>query len=155
MRAVTPLPSGRGAGGVGSSRRPPVPHLISGQKLNDAKAAFVQKLRREMTPEETLLWPRLRGNRLHGLHFRRQQLIHGFIADFYCHAAGVVVEVDGDVHDDQAEYATARDLAFANLGLLVLRFRNEDVPANIADVLRRVGTACADRITAITDPNTE
>ena len=133
---------------MGSPRRPPVPHLVTGQKPGDAKAAFVQKLRREMTPEEMLLWARLRGNRLRGLHFRRQHLIHGFIADFYCHASGVVVEVDGGVHDTQVEYDAARDLAFATLGLLALRFRNAEVTGGMAGVLERIAAACAERIAA-------
>jgi very-short-patch-repair endonuclease len=135
--------------------RPPVSYLISGQKLDDAKAAFVRKLRREMTPEETLLWARLRENRLRGLHFRRQQLIHGFIADFYCHAAGVVIEIDGGVHDEQAEYDAVRDLAFTTLGLLVVRIRNEEVTGNTVGVLHRIATARAERIVAITKPNSE
>lgn len=45
-----------------------------------------------MTPAEGVLWLRLRRNGI-GQHFQRQQVIDGFIADFYCHSAGVVVEV--------------------------------------------------------------
>ncbi|NJL61087.1 MAG: DUF559 domain-containing protein [Methylacidiphilales bacterium] len=44
------------------------------------------------------------GNILNGLHFSRQQIIDGFIADFYCHAAGFMIEVDGEIHDRQMEY---------------------------------------------------
>ena len=51
-----------------------------------------------MTPAEKILWQELRANKL-GVHFRRQQAIAGFIVDFYCHKAGLVVEVDGDIHD--------------------------------------------------------
>jgi very-short-patch-repair endonuclease len=131
---------------VGFPAQPPVPHLITGQKIDAAKADFARQLRREMTPEEQLLWARLRGNKLRGLHFRRQQLIHGFIADFYCHAAGVVVEVDGGVHDAQVEYDAARDLAFITLGLFVLRFRNEEVTGGMPGVLDRIATVCAERI---------
>ena len=102
-----------------------------------------------------LLWARLRGNRLRGLHFRRQHLIHGFIADFYCHASGVVVEVDGGIHDEQVEYDTARDLAFTTLGLLVLRFRNDDVTGNMPGVLEEIGIVCAERIVMQAEPRTE
>src|SRR5262245_30698047 len=92
-------PSLQGGGwGVGQSHQPPVAHIVTGQTVSDSKLELLQKLRHEMTPEEILLWSRLRANRLRGFHFRQQQFIHGFIADFYCHAAGVVVEVDGGVH---------------------------------------------------------
>ena len=48
-----------------------------------------------MTPAEKILWKELRANKL-GVHFRRQQVIQGFIVGFYCHKAELVVEVDGD-----------------------------------------------------------
>ncbi len=102
-----------------------------------------------MTPAETLLWQHLRASRLHGLHFRRQQVIHGFIADFYCHAAGVVVEVDGGIHDTQPEADESRDLAFAQLGLLTLRIRNEDVLHDTVAVLERIARTCEERLTVL------
>ena len=102
-----------------------------------------------MTPAETLLWQHLRASRLRGLHFRRQQVIHGFIADFYCHAAGVVVEVDGGIHDTQPEADAARDTAFAQLGLLTLRVRNEDALHNTDAVLERIAGTCEERLTAL------
>lgn len=48
-----------------------------------------------MTPAEKALWEELRANKL-GVHFRRQQVVQGFIVDFYCHQAALVIEVDGD-----------------------------------------------------------
>ncbi len=53
-----------------------------------------------MTSAEKLLWQELRANKL-GVHFRRQQVIAGFIVDFYCHKADLIVEVDGETHDPQ------------------------------------------------------
>ncbi len=62
------------------------------------KQAFARRMRRAITAAEARLWERLRNNQLAGLHFRRQQIIDGFIADFYCRAARLVVECDGAVH---------------------------------------------------------
>jgi len=62
-----------------------------------------------MTRAERVLWQRLKAGRLQGWHFRRQQVIDGFIVDFYCHAAGLVLEIDGGVHEQQREYDTERD----------------------------------------------
>jgi very-short-patch-repair endonuclease len=101
-----------------------------------------------MTPEEKLLWEQVRANRLRGLHFRRQQLVHGFVADFYCHSAGVVAEVDGGVHDTQVEYDAARDLAFAAIGLIVLRFSNDEVTTDMPAVLEQLAAVCAERLAA-------
>ena len=89
---------------------------------------------RQSIPEETRLWQRLRAHQLDGLRWRRQQVIAGFIADFYCHAAGVVIELDGAIHHQQTDYDRARDEVFARSGLLVLRFTNTAVTANLDDV---------------------
>ncbi len=61
-----------------------------------------KELRREMTPPEKILWQEVCAKNL-GVRFRRQQVIAGFIVDFYCHKAASVVEVDGDIHDLQQE----------------------------------------------------
>jgi very-short-patch-repair endonuclease len=56
-----------------------------------------------MTPEEEKLCEHLRGNLLMGLHFRRQQIIAGFIVDLYSHACGLAVEIDGGVHKNDKQ----------------------------------------------------
>ena len=99
------------------------------------KQMLARRMRREMTSGEWYLWQRLRANRFDGLHFRRQQVIDGFIADFYCHAARLVVEVDGDVHEEQEEYDAERDSILAVRGLRVFRVTNARLDAEIETVL--------------------
>jgi very-short-patch-repair endonuclease len=106
------------------------------------KVIRAKQLRREMTPAERALWARLRKNQLGGLHFRRQQVIDGFIANFYCHAAGVVVEVDGPVHEGQAEYDAERDRIFQARGLRVIRFTNDEVLTNMDRVFTAISWFC-------------
>lgn len=77
--------------------------IVIGAKVSGEKQAFSRKLRSNMTPQEKVLWERLRGNRLGGLHFRRQQVIVGFVVDFYHRASGLAVEADGGVHDRQRD----------------------------------------------------
>jgi very-short-patch-repair endonuclease len=91
-----------------------------------------QSLRRQMTIAEKVLWKMLRGNKVRGLYFRRQHPIDCFIADFYCHKAKLVVEVDGTVHDslEAKEYDENRTAFMEKLGLKVLRFSNGDVLRN-------------------------
>src|SRR5579872_5787021 len=99
------------------------------------KRELARKMRRAMTPAEVLLWRCLCANRLGSLHFRRQQVIDGFIVDFYCQVAALVIEVDGDVHNGQTEYDAERDRILASRGLKVLRFSNEQILEEIATVL--------------------
>lgn len=75
----------------------PVKNIIPGQKVTKEKLERAKELRREMIPAEKLLWQEVRAKKL-GVRFRRQQIIQGFIVDFYCHKAALVVEVDGDIH---------------------------------------------------------
>jgi len=120
-------------------------YIITGQRIDPAKLQQAKALRRNMTPAERRLWAALRANRLDGFHFRRQQIIDGFIVDFYCHAAHLVVEVDGPVHDQQVEYDVERSRILAARGLQTLRIRNEEIMHNLEDLLTRIRTACHTR----------
>jgi very-short-patch-repair endonuclease len=73
-----------------------------------------------------------------GLHFRRQQVIAGFIVDFYCHAARLVVEVDGPVHDTRHQEDFERDRILGEHGLTVIRFSNTEIEAGLAEVLKQI-----------------
>ncbi|MFN3690466.1 MAG: DUF559 domain-containing protein, partial [Fimbriimonadales bacterium] len=79
------------------------------------------------TPAEAFLWECLRGRRLNGLKFRRQHPIGRYIADFYCHEARLIVELEGSVHDTphQAAYDAVRFETLESQGFRVLRIRNE------------------------------
>ena len=120
--------------------------LIRGQRVSVVKVERARELRRSMTPAEKLLWERLRGHSSDGLRWRRQQVIDGFIVDFYCHAASLVVELDGAIHNNQVEYDTVRDTALAARELLILRFTNTAVETDISSVLARIRQSCQKRI---------
>ncbi len=127
-------------------RTPPARNIVIGEYVEDSKWVRSKELRREMTPEERRLWQSLRRNGLEGLHFRRQQPIDGFIADFYCHATGIVVEVDGPIHEGQAEYDAERDRVFAARNLAVVRVSNAEVTNDLSAVLTRIAQACRERL---------
>ncbi len=120
----------------------PIEQIITGQTVSPKKSERARELRREMTPAEKKLWARLRTNRLEGLHFRRQQVIEPYIVDFYCHQAGLVVEVDGGVHQDQEDYDQKRDEDLRARGLRVVRFTNTEVNQNIEGVLAEILRLC-------------
>ncbi len=123
--------------------------IVRGQRVWPKKLRWAKELRLAMTPSERSLWQALRTNRLEGLHFRRQQIIDGFIADFYCHKARLVVEVDGAIHARQVEYDEARDGHFITLGLKVLRLPAERVMQNLDSVLRTISLRCWRRIRSL------
>jgi very-short-patch-repair endonuclease len=60
-------------------------------------------LRRSMTKAEAVLWKKLKDRNVFNTKFRRQHPISIFIVDFYCHEYKLVIEVDGDIHNDENE----------------------------------------------------
>jgi very-short-patch-repair endonuclease len=122
--------------------------LVRGQRVARDKVERSKAYRKEMTPAERRLWTALRGKRLDGVRFRRQQVVDGFIVDFYCHAAALVVEVDGSVHDEQAEYDIARDDFLAARGIRILRFSNDAVMEELSSVLDAIHAALTQRAAA-------
>ena len=92
------------------------------------------------------MWQAQRANKL-GVHFRRHtcpggrcrgQVIAGFIVDFYCHKAALVIEVDGDIHDLQKEEDAQREKTLSELGLRIVRFRNDEVLKNLSEVVEQI-----------------
>lgn len=93
-----------------------------------SKVKYARRLRQNPTPAEAVLWRRLKGKAL-GVKFRRQHPIMGWIADFYCPKARLVIEVDGPSHSsDEAQVDDAyRDWVMETKGIVVFRITNEQV----------------------------
>ena len=79
----------------------------------------------------------LGGSRSH-LHLRAGASVAGFIVDFYCHKAALVIEVDGDIHDLQQEEDARREKVLSEMGLRVVRFGNEEVMKSVSAVVGKV-----------------
>ncbi len=86
-------------------------------------------LRNSPTDAEKYLWHELKKGQLNGKKFRRQQSIGNYIVDFYCPEEKLIIELDGEHHneDDQKEYDEKRTRYLESLKLRVIRFRNTDV----------------------------
>lgn len=93
------------------------------------------------TAAEAALWQALRAHRFAGSKFRRQHAIGRFIVDFYCSKAGLVIEVDGPIHEYSRGDDQERQAFLEKLGLRVLRFNNDAVLNNRNEVLRVIGEA--------------
>jgi very-short-patch-repair endonuclease len=123
-------------------------------KVSSKLRANARALRRNSTDAERILWSELRDHRLGGAGFRRQVPIEHYVADFICHAAKLVTELDGSQHfSDQAEQAdAARSAVIEARGFEVLRFSNHDVMTNRAGVLETIAAAVAERAPTLTLP---
>ncbi len=96
--------------------------------------ARAASMRRAPTEAERRLWMRLRASQLGGHKFRRQATIGGRIVDFFCPAKGLIVEIDGDTHD-QVRDALRDSRVHADHGFGTRRFANHDVMDNLEGVL--------------------
>ena len=119
--------------------------FFSGSETALTAFSRARMLRRRMTEAERKLWQMLRARQTQGHRFRRQVPIGRFIADFVCHEAGLIVEIDGGQHDPCSEQEAARTEFLEGEGYRVLRFWNNEVLDNpegvrsaIAEHLQRV-----------------
>ena len=115
--------------------------MSKGELSKEVRHGIVErarKMRTEPTPEEEILWESLRKRRLGGFKFRRQHVIAAYIVDFYCPQARLVVEIDGLVHEKQKEYDQEREEVLTARGYRVIRFTNEEINADLDEVLKRI-----------------
>lgn len=111
------------------SLHPRPPRVIRRADVDSNKLQLARRFRHAPTDVEAAAWRILRDRAIFGLKFRRQQIIAGFIVDFYCPSLRLVLELDGGVHDDptQREQDLARSQVLRRLSIRVLRLSNQDV----------------------------
>ncbi|MBL7127597.1 MAG: endonuclease domain-containing protein [Ignavibacteria bacterium] len=110
--------------------------------LNKA-TKVARELRRKSTTSEKIFWDAVRNRKVLNRKFNRQFPIHFeydgikrfFIADFYCHEKNLIVEIDGGIHEKQKDYDKLRTAIINELGLKVIRFKNELVKNNLDEVI--------------------
>ena len=97
-------------------------------------------LRKEMTPEERKLWYLFL--RHYPVKFYKQRILGSFIVDFYCHAAKLVIEIDGSQHYEAEGHAydEERTAVLRGYGLEVIRFSNRDINDRFPAVCEQIDT---------------
>ena len=122
LTPLSPLHSGEGEEPIGPKG------VIRNQKINPKKLELARQFRKNPTESEDAVWQMLRNRQIRNLKWRRQQVIDGFIADFYCAELNVVLEIDGSIHDEEdvKEYDAYRTSVFESKGIRTFRLRNED-----------------------------
>ena len=106
------------------------PELISYAKAN----------RKVMSEPAMRMWLQLRAERFMGIKFRREKVIGTYIADFAANDPKLVIEIDGDTHDQDDKYDAARTRKLEDLGYRVVRYSNQDVMQNLEGVLMNLAS---------------
>ncbi len=105
-----------------------------------------RELRKRSTSSEQLFWEEVRDRRFLDLKFYRQHPlfvdVNGretfFIADFYCHERKLVIELDGKIHDYNKLHDKARTEVMNSLGVIVVRFKNQEIEHDMKKVLQEL-----------------
>ena len=142
MASLTPRPPlhSRGEG------EEPTRFNIRNQRINPKKLELARHFRKNPTESEDAVWQMLRNRQIRNLKWRRQQVIDGFIADFYCAELNVVLEIDGSVHDDEdvKDYDAYRTSVFESKGIRTFRLRNEDCDKqHLTELIEQIITCCS------------
>ena len=146
-RVQLPLPlAGEGWGGGSPASEVALDEKKPKWKVSSRLRSNARALRKNSTDAERILWSELRDHRLNGAGFRRQVPIETYIADFVCHAAKLVIELDGGQHFSDGQESR---------GFRVLRFSNHDVTTNRAGVLETIAAAIAASTPSLTLPHKE
>jgi len=126
-----------------SSSDKPGMHLDAKPKLFQ----YARLNRCQPTQTEDILWSALQRKQLDGFKFRRQHPISLYILDFYCHACKLSIELDGGYHsiESQKEYDKNRSTDLDAIGILELRFTNEEVLQDFSSVLGSIKEALEER----------
>jgi very-short-patch-repair endonuclease len=97
-------------------------------------------LRRSMTKAEAVLWKKLRDRKIFNTKFRRQHPVYIFIVDFYCHEYKLVIEVDGEIHNEEkaSQYDSGRTKILNKFGLKVIRFTNNQILYSLDSVIETI-----------------
>ncbi|HEX2396443.1 MAG TPA: DUF559 domain-containing protein [Bacteroidales bacterium] len=99
---------------------------------------MARSFRKEATEAEDILWNEIRNKRIKGFKFRSQHPLSNYIADFYCHEARLVIEVDGEIHEHSKEYDECRSYMLSELGIKVIRFKNDEIVNDLNSVISRI-----------------
>ena len=121
--------------------------VTNGARVRPDKRELARALRRSATPSERRMWELLRGRRCLGLKFRRQQVVRGFIVDFYCAELRLALEVDGAVHDDpeQRAWDLERTRLLARSGIEVVRISADASPDSVVARLVAIQSRARER----------
>ena len=117
-------------------------------KVSEHHRGRAKQLRQRMTRAENLLWRYLKAHHIDDLAFRRQVPMRQFIADFVCHSARLIVELDGVSHDFESRRRAdlRRDAWFKSQGYTVLRFTNDQVLKNLEGVIELIRQRAASQL---------
>ena len=119
--------------------------LNNKRKLVEVAKVVCRELRKSSTEAERIFWEAVRAKKLNEKFYRQYPIFHDiagketfFVADFYCHENKLIIELDGKYHQYRLKEDKARSKILNSLGLMIIRFRNEEIINELDSVLLKL-----------------
>ncbi len=111
--------------------------------------SFAKQNRKDANVEEDIIWQEIRDRKIAGYKFRRQHPVAGYIPDFVCLEKKLIIEIDGEYHDDDEQkiYDTGRENWLNEQGFTMIRFTNYAVNNSLKNVLKDIEQALLNKET--------
>ena len=103
---------------------------------NASLKSRAKALRKAGNFSEVVFWKEVRNKSFWNIDFDRQRIIGNYIVDFYVKALGLVVEIDGEIHNFQEEYDEKREMFLKELGLKVFRISTTKMLFDTENVMK-------------------
>ncbi len=94
-----------------------------------------KQLRKAGVLSEVLFWNKVKNKQALDLDFERQKIIGNYIVDFYCPELGIVVEIDGESHNDKGLYDQDREKYLVGLGLEIIHYADLEIKKRLDIVM--------------------
>ncbi len=137
------MPAGRGGNHTQHSKKvisvinniPIIRNFVEDLPYNPVLSRLTKGKRKNGILSEVLFWQQVHKRKFYKIDFDRQRIIGNYIVDFYVKTLGLIIEIDGNSHNDKVEYDAKRQLYLENLGLKVYRIQDVDVKKNLSFVM--------------------
>ncbi|MGV1011842.1 MAG: endonuclease domain-containing protein [Flavobacterium sp.] len=97
-----------------------------------------KSLRKAGNYAEVVFWQHVHKGKFHKIDFDRQRIIGNFIVDFYIKTLGLIIEIDGESHNEKEDYDEKREEYLKSLGLKVFKTTNFRVLHDLGNVMKEL-----------------
>ena len=113
-------------------------NVILNLPYNSALKNRARSLRKAGNLSEVIFWKQIRAGEFHNIDFDRQRIVGNYIVDFYVKSLGLVIEVDGESHNDKVEYDEKREKFLISLGLKIFKISTIQIYYDLDNVMKNL-----------------
>ncbi|MCX6172120.1 MAG: endonuclease domain-containing protein [Flavobacterium sp.] len=111
-------------------------NFVENLPFNIKLKSRARALRKAGNYSEVVFWQQVHKGKFHAIDFDRQRIIGNYIVDFYVKTLGLVIEIDGESHNDKEEYDEKREAYLLSLGLTVFRTNDFNILHDLENVMK-------------------